>query len=76
MLHAHPCKINSNNIAEIIGAMPEAGRSYLAWLLAQGVVSVLDYHVQIGLGRYQEEQRRLQQWADEWDNRYSLEKAA
>lgn len=76
MITQHECEINAGNLSEIIGGMPQAGRAYLSWLLNQGVVSYLDYHVKIGFERYKAEQARLQQLADEWDARNDLEKAA
>ncbi len=76
MIAQQECEINAGNIAEIISGMPQAGRAHLAWLLNQGVVSYLDFHVKIGFERYKAEQARMQQWADEWDARNDLEKAA
>lgn len=72
----NPCEINGGNIAEIVAAMPEGGRNYLAWLLSQGIVSYLDWHLKEGLARYKADQERLQQWADELDNRFEMGKAA
>lgn len=69
----HP-SVEESNLTRIIDAMPATGRRHLAWLLAQGIISILDGPLTRAVEQVELDDARLAQWADEWDNRYALEK--
>lgn len=71
MLHE---SVDESNLTRIVDAMPSAGRRHLAWLLAQGIISYLDGPLTKAVEQLKMDDERLNRWADEWDNRYSLEK--
>lgn len=71
MLHQ---AIEESNLTRIVDAMPAPGRRHLAWLLAQGVISILDGPLTKAVEQVTIDDAKLEQWAEEWDNRYSLEK--
>jgi len=71
MLHQ---AIEESNLTRIVDAMPQPGRRHLAWLLAQGVISCIDGHLTEAVEQVRMDDARFSCWADEWDNRHSLEK--
>jgi hypothetical protein len=66
--------VEESNLTRVIDAMPSQGRRHLAWLLAKGVISCIDGPLTTAVERVQMDEARFSCWAEEWDNRHSLEK--